>query len=275
MNQDESHRFHTTRWSLVQQVRDDRGTIREEALETLLRMYEPALRSLLTRQHRLSVGDAEECVQEFIVEKVLVQDLLARADANRGRLRSFLAKSLDNFAKNWMRKNRSRTSSIEAADDAFDEPVGTDAFDAAWARTLLIVAIQKMRSECESATSLDEWGLLKHRLLVPIFFDQKPSAMDALAERYGLPSAVVASNKLVTAKRRLARIVRQLILESVNQESEVDDEISALFRALRAEGRSTGEHESHAESEGWAIILESADGESLSRLLDSTRDRDS
>src|SRR5687768_1410991 len=87
--------FATTRWSLVLAVSGgaDRTSARR-ALAELCQLYWFPLYAFARRQG-LPPADAEDVTQEFFVA-VLERNLFARADANRGKLRTFLLSAFQN-----------------------------------------------------------------------------------------------------------------------------------------------------------------------------------
>ena len=89
--------FPTTQWSLVDVVRRGDSRATRAALEELLRRYLPALRAHVVRRRHISLDDSDDLIQEFIASKILEKDLLARADRELGRFRSYLLKALDRF----------------------------------------------------------------------------------------------------------------------------------------------------------------------------------
>ena len=70
---------------------------RREALDELLRLYLPALRAYSLYRRQIEPDRAEDLLQGFVVRQVLERGLLTKADASRGRFRSFLLKSLQNY----------------------------------------------------------------------------------------------------------------------------------------------------------------------------------
>ncbi len=66
------------------------------ALGDLLARYLPALRAFLISELRLDAHRAEDLLQGFVAERVVEQNLLARADQRRGRFRTFLLACLRN-----------------------------------------------------------------------------------------------------------------------------------------------------------------------------------
>ena len=97
-DQSAEHRsFSTTQWTRVEFAADPNSPERRQALNDVIERYRPALITHLIRRKRINFHDAEEHLSNFLAKKVFEDDLLARADRNRGRFRNFLLTTLDNF----------------------------------------------------------------------------------------------------------------------------------------------------------------------------------
>ena len=90
-------RFLTTRWSLILSSVAGEGEEEKarEALAQLCRIYWRPIFAFICR-HGNTLEDAQDLTQDFFL-MILKGDLLQRANADRGRFRSLLLKSLQNF----------------------------------------------------------------------------------------------------------------------------------------------------------------------------------
>ncbi|MBC8105708.1 MAG: sigma-70 family RNA polymerase sigma factor [Anaerolineae bacterium] len=219
--------FQTTRWTLVARAGGLSVTQRGPALSELLRCYLPAMRSHLVRRQRIAPERADDLLQGFIVRKILEYDLIARADQARGKFRTLLLTSLDNFVRNELGRpaRESGQELPEALPDDGLEP-GAD-FDVPWAQALLGQAIERMRAECEREGRTDVWGVFDARILGPTLRDEPTMEYAQLVERFGLKSPAQASNVLITAKRMFERTLRSVVAEYAD-ESAIDEEINDL-----------------------------------------------
>ncbi|CAN5553496.1 hypothetical protein BH09PLA1_BH09PLA1_18250 [soil metagenome] len=223
--------FRTTRWSLVARAGGPSVTQRGPALSELLRCYLPAMRSHLVRRQRISPERAEDLLQGFIVRKILEYDLIARADQARGKFRTLLLTSLDNFVRNELgRPVRDAGGQVpdELPDDS--ELPGAD-FDVPWAQALLGQAIQRMQAQGANEGRADGWGVFDARILGPTLRDEPTLEYSQLVARFRFKSPAQASNVLITGKRMFERILRSLVAEYA-EESEIDEEINDLRNVL-------------------------------------------
>lgn len=233
-------RFPTTHWSLVAEVGLSDADARRAALERLLVRYLPALRAHLLWGKRLPPEEADDLLQEFVAGKIIERGLIGRADAALGKFRTFLLAALDRFAIDESRRQTAKKRSPEDAPLGIGErgdliaapPQPSDAFDVAWARSVLAEALKRMREECEAAGRADVWGVFQCRLLEPSLQGTAPVDYEELVARFGLQSPSQASNVLVTAKRMFARALRSVVGEYALGDEEIEAEIRELREVL-------------------------------------------
>ena len=240
-------RFPTTRWTLLDQAARGDGEVRHKALSDLLRLYVGPIRAFIIARRGVSPDQADDIVQDFLSVKWLEQDLLSRAQRDKGRFRSYLLTALDHFISNWFRKRRRDAPGAAAAGAAAtdtDSAAGTveepaapggrpeDQFDLVWAQQVVQTAIERMRAECNTNGRLNVWAVFEARLLGPILGEAEPPAYAELVQRFGFQTPAQAQNLLVTAKRTFTRTLRAVILEYEGAESDVDAEIRDLQEIL-------------------------------------------
>ena len=100
-------------------------------------------------------------IQEFVERRILMKDLLVKADKERGRFRSFLLKSFSNFIVDYVRRRElpvgveirplSEGGDIVAKDEAQSDP-----FTVSWAQRTLDAALARMREECRQKNRAHE-----------------------------------------------------------------------------------------------------------------------
>jgi DNA-directed RNA polymerase specialized sigma24 family protein len=236
-----SDRFPTTRWSLVGRARHNAPASSPEseraALAELIRIYLPALRAHLVGPLRLDSHRADDILQGFLADKVLEQNLIAVADPNRGKFRTFLLTALERFIIDEHRrasaKKRSPGSKLLDVDELADRIAGSQtpshAFDRAWAGEVLGEVMRRMRDECRSSDRPHLWEVFELRMLLPITDGAAPPSHEDLARRLRLESATQSANALGSAKRLFTRNFRSVVGEYAADESEVDAEIRELW----------------------------------------------
>lgn len=233
-------RFPTTHWSLIAQTGAEGAEDAQRALGELLARYLPALHAHLVYK-RLAPDEADDLLQEFVAGKILEKDLIARADRNLGKFRTFLLTALDRFLVDSIRARQAKKRAPggarpqrlgDRAERLPAAPEPCDAFDVAWARGVLDEALRRMEAQCRSTGRPEVWGLFQCRVLEPILSGAEPAGYDELVERFGLASPSQASNVLITAKRMYARALRSVVAEYARDGHEIAEEIGQLREVL-------------------------------------------
>ena len=159
--------FATTRWSLVISAGSFESGEQEarDALAELCRTYWRPIFSFVARRG-YSMEDAQDLTQDFFV-MILEHHWLEHADPNRGRFRSLLLTSLQNFLINVAEKTHARKrggdvefiswddwmadapSALSISAQALESLPAERLFDLRWATTVVEQALRRLREECE------------------------------------------------------------------------------------------------------------------------------
>ena len=234
-------RFPTTRWSLVARAGQNDTEARREALEQILVRYLPALRAHLTCGKGLEPGTADGLAHGFGARKRPDKDLIAGAEQDLGKFRTFLLTALNRFMINQFRDERAKKRApcdgvvLGVSDPTWlaqTEASPSVAFDVAWARSIVTEAVRRMRAECQESNRMDLWGVFECRVLGPALEGSDPVDYEQLARRFGFQSPTQASNVLVTAKRMYARTLRLVVGEYARSSGEIESEIGELREIL-------------------------------------------
>jgi DNA-directed RNA polymerase specialized sigma24 family protein len=228
-----------TRWSLILRARDDSTRIRNQAIGELVQRYRPAMQRYLRRVRRLSEPVVDDLLQGFIADKIVERQLFSAADRGRGKFRTFLMASLDHYSISKHRHanaaKRSTGSDVSIVDAP--EPIAPDndprvGFDLSWAEQTIEQALSQMREECILLQRLDIWGVFEDRVLGPTLHQREPLDYATIVTKYELTSPMQASNVLITGKRMFVRALRSVIADYAGNETEIDEELTDLRRAL-------------------------------------------
>ena len=151
--------FQTTRWSVVLVSSQSRAPGYKEAFADLCKIYWYPLYGFI-RHRGYSPEDAEDLVQGFFLYLV-EHKTLSRADRSKGRFRSFLLTSLQNFLSDQADRARCLKRGGKAGFVCIDLEEATDRyglepieeltpekiFDARWAMTLIGEALNRLNRE--------------------------------------------------------------------------------------------------------------------------------
>lgn len=231
MSTSDGRAFPSTRWSQVAAAGQESPAGDRPLLGRLLQRYLPALRAHLTgRRWHLAPDQADDLLQGFLLKKVVERNLIAQADRNKGRFRTFLLTVLDRYVGDELQ--RKRLPEVPWGDDHPDrQPCADDAYDQAWARLVLEDVLQRMRAECEASGQEEIWGVFDCRVVSPSLDDVPPLAYEELVRRFGFKSPIQAANALTTAKRKFRRILEAVVAEYAEEGNEAE-EIEELKKIL-------------------------------------------
>jgi len=234
--------FATTQWGLVRAAGNADASLREQALETLLIQYRPALCEHLKRKYGLDDHAAEDVVQGFILDKVLRKNLFARARSSRGKFRSFLATSLRSYLTDLYRRQNAQTRRpsggltqlSEAMERELVDPAdeSSQSLDEAIVLQLIAEALHETRKRCTERGIPEAWEIFNSRILRPIFDQGETESYKVLAERHQLKSDREARNKTTTAKRIFQQAFRSRVAAFSADSEETEEEMGYLSRLM-------------------------------------------
>lgn len=230
--------FVTTSWTLIANAGARDGQSRR-ALAELCRSYWYPLYAYARRRQSAS-EDADDVVQSFFAW-LIEQNVLDRADPNRGRFRCFLIATFKQFLT---REHRYQSAtkrcpncpvvSIDATDgrsrydrEPFHELTPDKQFEYSWALEVIKLAMTRLRNEFQEQGKQERFEALKEFLTGPLEVGGKEVAI-----RLGVSEGAVrvAVHRL---KRRFAEILREEVGQTLETASEIDEELRHLVNALK------------------------------------------
>jgi RNA polymerase sigma factor (sigma-70 family) len=209
------------------------------ALEELYRLYcYPVYAFIRRRGH--GRPDAQDLTQDFFVH-LLEKGVLARADAQRGRFRSFLLGALDYFLAHAAERTRASKRGggcqwVFLDDDAAENsyqlaaPEGMTAekvFDARWAAAMIESAFARLRGELELEGKGHLFQAFKGFLL-----GTEEASYQQIADGLGLSLGAVKT-VIHRLRGRYRALLREEVTRTVAAPAEVDEELRYLRTALR------------------------------------------
>jgi RNA polymerase sigma-70 factor (ECF subfamily) len=231
--------FRTTHWSVVLAAGDQDSAQGREALARLCQTYwTPVYAFVRKRGH--SPDQAKDLTQDFF-GNFLETNSVARAVRERGRFRSFLMTSVENFLRNAHERDQAQKRgggrplvSLDDLDaegcylaESADELDPARAFELRWALTVLQRVMQRLREENLEGGRGDLFDALQAHL----WGDADSVPYPQIAQRFELTVA----NVKTTAHRlrqRYRGLLREEIAQTVAQPGEIDEEIRYLMRIV-------------------------------------------
>jgi RNA polymerase sigma-70 factor (ECF subfamily) len=234
--------FATTHWSLVVQAADCGTADGRAALAELCRVYWYPLYGFARRRGH-SEDDAKDLTQGFFA-KLLQEGAVARADAARGRFRTYLLAMFEHYrAHEHARATSQKRGSgyevvslemLQGAESRFqEEPASTNSperiFDYKWAMSLLEQTLEAVRHEYVVVGKAALFGEL-HEVL---WGSRGDVSYAEIARRLG---STEGAFKLAVhrVRRRFREQLRVEVAKTLVLPQEVDDELRHLFSALGA-----------------------------------------
>lgn len=231
--------FPTTQWSLLAQATLHGDPAGRQALGEFHRKYrEPVLAFL--RRRGMSPHDAEDMAQSFFVH-LMEKAALRRADATRGRFRSFLLGALVRHLAHAQEQREAAKRgggvplvSLDAVGGGADEPAVSPrelvAYDRDWAMQLLGRALDAVAGEFRARGREADFAIL--RAYLPGSVPPVPSYEDSAA-RLGLGLGAFKT-EVHRLRARVRELLRREIAATVSSPDEIDDEVAYLGRVLQA-----------------------------------------
>lgn len=233
--------FPNTRWTLVLAAVGEDGERAKEALEELCRRYWKPIYVFLRKTGRSS-HEAEDLTQGFF-QRILRDESLKQARAERGKLRSFLLGNLKrHLAADLIHRNAQKRGGgvehvsidISPEDTAFLEKiVGEDQdpetlYERAWAGDLFQTVLDRLASQYTGSEDSELFDLLKDSLL-----GERNRSYAYLAEASGMSEVALRSRVNRMRKAFRAELKRE-IAETVESPDQVNEEMRHLASLLRS-----------------------------------------
>jgi RNA polymerase sigma-70 factor (ECF subfamily) len=236
--------FLTTHWSLVDNIDASSESDKKRNLLGLLleRYWKPVYCYL--RRKGYDNDQAKDLTQGFFHEVVLGRQLIQKADRSRGRFRSYMLAALNNYisavhAAETAQKRIPKGRLIPL--DMTDPPdfcritrnyTPEESFDYAWISALLEKVIDEVETTCYEDGMTVHWRVFREKVLVPITEGTDPVPMAEICHKYDIENPRVASNMIITVKRRFQAILRKNLRETVTSDSQIEDEFTEILKFL-------------------------------------------
>jgi len=234
---DAAARFATTRWDLVVTSAETHLPGAGQALSDLCRTYWAPLYAFV-RRRGYAPADAEDLVQGFFAQ-FLHDRAVKKADRQRGRFRTFLLSSMENYLANeWDRQQAAKRGGdihfvgLDEFAAAEREATGGAAnvspelvFDRRWAQAIVDAALKDLRTEAEERGKGKVFEELK------AFITSDGASYENVATRLGLSLSAVKT-AIHRLRANFRALVRREVARTVSSPDEVDDELRYLSSVL-------------------------------------------
>ncbi|MEM7009879.1 MAG: sigma factor [Verrucomicrobiota bacterium] len=230
--------FPETRWSIVARAGGDDPNARR-ALEDLCQAYWFPL-YVFARRSGHSAPDAEDYVQDFF-SQLLEKKLVERANADKGKLRTFLLTLFKRHIGDLRRRDEAEKRggrltkiSIDAnqaeewlGDLEANEESAEQLYERHWALSVLNAAVGRLREDFRKRDRLSEFEAMRPFL-----------TESGTAEEYDLAAQKVGSNgnafktAISRMRQKFGEALRAEVMETKLDDEDIDEEIRHLVKAL-------------------------------------------
>lgn len=235
--------FPTTHWTVINALKNVDVADKESLFVEFIEQYTPAFRyHLVYSRGCTQEADLEDMIQGFLSDKFIYKNILEHVHADKGRLRDYLRRCLDNYV---YEQHRSKTSAawnnriswedqaIEHSQHATSDSVCP--FDVGWAKTVMTEAIIRTKDQFFHSQRQHVWDVFDLCIVRPLFTGVEAMPYEQLAEEMGL-SVKAVQNRRVSAVRAFGKHLTAVIAEYVgNDPDRIDAEISELNVIMRSD----------------------------------------
>ena len=229
--------FPATRHSVIAAARSDDPAERARAMDVLISVYWKPVYKYARVRWNLEAEDARDFTQEFFT-RLIEKEFLGSYDSAKGYLRTFLRTCVDRlFLKQLRDASRQKRGSgalhvsldFEEAERELGHGVRTespdDCFEKEWVRSLFALAVDRLRSHCETTGKMRQFEMFARYDLDDS--GPKPSYAQ-LADEFKVAITDV-TNYLAFARREFRRSVLDQLREMTGNEEEFQREAQALL----------------------------------------------
>src|SRR5258707_9440928 len=233
--------FQTTHWTVVLRAGETQSdSSAQKALSNFCEAYWPPLYAFLRHRGHAS-PEAQDLVQGFFAH-LLEQNTLSRADQKKGRLRTCLLGSLQNFLFNEYDRARAlkrggghrivlideHLPEAEASMMATPQLSDSRCYDLVWASNIVKRAWQHLQNAFEEEGKAESLEVLRPFVAGG---GRTPPNQEEAAERLGVPIATLRT-WLSRLRQRYRETLRREVASTVSDPAEVDQELHYLYQIL-------------------------------------------
>jgi len=234
--------FPSTQWSILAQATLNGDAAGRLALAEFHRKYREPVMAFI-RRRGIAPPDVEDLTQEFFLH-LIDKATLRRADATRGRFRSFLLGALVRFLlhaqerRDAVKRGQGEVPvSLETLAGGAGEPAvpaaDLHAYDRDWAVQLLQQSLETVGADFNRAGRAADFAVL--RAYLPGAAQAAPGYEESAA-RLGLGLGAFKT-EVHRLRARVREVLRREIAATVSSPEEIDDEVAYLGRVLQAAAR--------------------------------------
>lgn len=235
--------FLTTHWSLIEDVKKQPDQDRALIGLLLERYWKPVYCYL--RGKGYDNERAKDLTQGFFHEVVLNRHLLERADSEKGRFRTLLLHTLNQYLIDEHRKENAQKHIPKdklVPWDINDPPTlpemvcqldAEESFNYVWKADLLERVLSEVKDRYIQRGMETHWYVFRDRLLEPSLEDREAASFHQICQKYDVADETTASNMLKTVKRLFRSVLEKHVRQTVLTGEAVEVELREFFKFLK------------------------------------------
>jgi len=230
--------FLTTHWSLIKDVKEHQD--KDQALIGILlnRYWKPVYCYL--RRKGYDNEQAKDLTQGFFHEVVLNRSLVMQADQCKGRFRTFLLYSLNQYLIDQTRRETAQKRIPKEKIVSLDiigapelpQTIANlspeDCFNYAWKSALLDQTLSEVESVYFEQGMETHWHVFNERIVQPNLQGTKPLSIKDICAKYGIEDELKVSSMITTVKRRFRTVLKKNLRNTVVYETLIGDELREI-----------------------------------------------
>lgn len=232
--------FLTTHWSLIEDVQTEQDKDRALIGMLLERYWKPVYCYL--RRKGYDNEQAKDLTQGFFHEVVLNRDLVMQADQCKGRFRTFLLHSLNQYLIDQSRREtaqkripREKIVSLDIAEPPELPQIMTDVspdvcFNYAWKSMLLDQTLSEVESAYLKQDMAIHWHVFNERIVKPNLEGTRPLSIKEICSKYGIEDELKVSSMITTVKRRFQTALKKNLRNTVTSEALISEELGEIIK---------------------------------------------
>jgi DNA-directed RNA polymerase specialized sigma24 family protein len=230
--------FLTTHWSLIEDVKKHQDKDQSFIGILLKRYWKPVYCYL--RGKGYDNEQAKDLTQGFFHEVVLNRDLVMQADQCKGRFRTFLLYSLNQYLIDQIRREtakkripKERIVSLDIAGppelpQTITNLSPEDCFNYAWKSALLDQTLSEVESAYAEQGMETHWYVFNERIVQPNLQGTKPLSIKNICAKYGIEDELKVSSMITTVKRRFRTALKKNLRNTVTSETLINEELREI-----------------------------------------------
>ena len=108
-----------------------------------------------------------------------------------------------------------------------------ESFDYAWVSALLEQVLEDVETACYEEGMTVHWCVFRERILTPITEGTDPAPLAEICHKYDIENPRMASNMIITVKRRFQSILRKQVRQTVLSGQAVEEELKEILKFFK------------------------------------------